>query len=455
MQTYTFQNIFDETSLQKLLEALSASLQVDISLSHDTASLTDDDIKIMLGSEPVAGFVVRQHDSSLQPAPEQLQNIRATLTLLAEQLSSLGYNNLYLKSLVSSLEDQEILHQKEREVLEALAEKDSLTGLYNHRKFEDALEQYSTRTDLSICIISADVNFLKFTNDMFGHDSGDIMLKKIADIMQKLAKNEWLVARCGGDEFRVLLPNTKLISAIDYCKRVFRHCKNEKSFSFPLSVALGAAEWNSEKETLHECFTRADEKMYQCKASLKQEQHLQDYILERLYDRQILNENVLQFSVKLSQEFAQSLGLTAEQVKRVGLTARYEDIGMAQLPEYFMIRGQSQTPEELALLKSHVRRGYEMAKRFDELYQIADIILCCHENWAGNSYPRQLKGYQIPIEARIIRIVNNYAYWRVPTASGSNLTKAESRKRLITQSGIMYDPELVAKFIKFIDKQGY
>lgn len=455
MQTYTFQNIFDETSLQKLLEALSASLQVNISLSHDTASLTDDDIKITLGNEPVAGLVVQPHDSSLQLSPEQLQNTRSILSLLAEQLSKLGYNNLYLKSLVNSLEDQEILHQKEREVLEALAEKDSLTGLYNHRKFEDAVEQFSTRTDLSICIISADVNFLKFTNDMFGHDSGDIMLKKIADILQKLAKNEWLVARCGGDEFRVLLPNTKLVSAMDYCKRVFRHCKNEKSFSFPLSVALGAAEWNSGRETLHECFTRADEKMYQCKAALKQEQHLQDYIMERLYDRQILNEDVLRLSEKLSQEFAQSLGLTAEQIKKVGLTARYEDIGMAQLPEYFMIRGQSQTPEEQVLLMNHVKRGYEMAKRFEELYQIADIILCCHENWDGNSYPRHLKGYQIPIEARIIRIVNNYAYWIVPTASGSNLSKAEIRKRLITQSGIMYDPELVAKFIKFIDKNGY
>lgn len=456
MQAYTFQKIFDEASFQKLIDSLSASLQVHISICYDVADLTKDDIKITLGKETAAGLVVKElRDVSGQPLSAQLQNIKNTLILLAQQLSQLGYNNLYLKSLVNSLEDQEILHQKEREVLEALAEKDSLTGLYNYRKFEDIMKQYSQKKDMSICIISADTNFLKLTNDTFGHDWGDVMLKKIADILQKLAKTDWLVARCGGDEFRVLLPNARLMSAMDYCRRVFRNCKLEKSLPFPLSVALGAAEWDSERETLQECFARADEKMYQCKAALKQEQHFPDFILERLFDRQILIEDVLNYSVKLSQEFARSLNLPEEQVKKVGLAARYEDIGLAQLPESFMIRGQSQTPEERLLLEGHVKRGYDMARQFEELYQIADIILCCHESWAGNSYPRHLKGYQIPLEARILRIINNYSYWVVPTPFGTNLTKEEARKRLISQSGIMYDPELVSKFIKFIDEKGY
>lgn len=456
MQTSMFENIFDEASLQELLNALSISLQVHISLCLDITSLTEDDIKIVLGDSLVAGLVVEEfHAASGQPLSERLLTAKTTLSLLAGQLSKLGYNNLYLRSLVNSLENLELLHQQEREVLENLAEKDSLTGLYNRRKFEDIMSQYSKQTDCPICIISADANYLKMTNDIFGHEAGDKLLKKIADIMQKLSKKEWLVARCGGDEFRVFLPNTKLLSAMDYCRRVTRNCNDEKSLALPLSLAMGAAEWNSGSETLQECFARADEEMYQNKIAIKQEQHLLDYILERLYDRQILIEDVVRQSMKLSEAFAQSLGLSPEQVHKLVLVAHYEDIGMAQLPEYFMIRGQSRSEEERKLLENHVKRGYEMARQFEEIYQIADILLCCHENWGGNSYPRNLKGYQIPLEARIIRIVDNYCYWTVPTPFGSNLTKDEARKRLISQSGVMYDPDLVSKFIKFIDKTNY
>lgn len=456
MQSSMFETIFDEASLQELLNALSVSLHVHIRLCLDITSLTEEDIKIVLGDSLVAGLVVEElRAASGQPLSQRLQTAKTTLSLLAGQLSKLGYNNFYLKSLVNSLENLELLHQQEREVLETLAEKDSLTGLYNRRKFEDVMEQYSKQTDCPICIISADANFLKMTNDIFGHEAGDKLLKKIADIMQKLSKKEWLVARCGGDEFRVLLPNTKLLSAMDYCRRVTRNCKDEKSLALPLSLALGAAEWNSGSETLQECFTRADEEMYQNKIALKQEQHLLDYILERLYDRQILIEDVIHQSMKLSQEFAESLGLSPEQIHKLVLVAHYGDIGMAQLPEYFMIRGQSRTEEERKLLENHVKRGYEMARQFEEIYQIADILLCCHENWAGNGYPRRLKGYQIPLEARIIRIVDNYCYWTVPTPFGSNLSKEEARKRLVSQSGLMYDPDLMSKFIKFIDKANY
>lgn len=456
MNSCTFQEIFDESALLELTSALSVSLQADICLCRDIASLTEDDIKISLGGTTVAGFTIgTSSEVSTQLSPERLQCIRTTLCLLAEQLSQLGYNNLYLKSLVNSLEGQKVLHQKERLILEELAERDALTGLYNRRKFEEAMEQYSVRTDLKICIISADTNFLKLTNDIFGHESGDIMLTKIASIMNKLARKGWVVARCGGDEFRVLLPDTKLISAMDYCRRVTHNCQSEHGYAFPLSVALGVAEWQSDKESLQECFNRADEKMYQNKTELKREMHLPDYILESLFDRQILNKEIVDYTVKTAEEFSRHIGLSEKQVQRIILTARYEDIGMAQLPECFMIRGQSKTPEETEILQGHVTRGYDMARQFEELYQIADIILCCHENWAGNSYPRQLKGYQIPLEARIVRIVNNYCYWVVPTTFGTSLSMEDARRRLVKFSGDMYDPDLVEKFLQFIDQYGY
>ena len=377
------------------------------------------------------------------------------LTLLTEQLSQLGRKNLYLKSIIASLESQEVIHQQEKELLAKLAETDSMTGVYNHRKFNEVFSQYASHKNEQVCLVSADVNYLKLMNDVFGHEAGDRMLKNIAGIMANLTKKEWLVARCGGDEFRVIMPDTSLDTARDYCHHVARRCQEDSSLAFPLSVALGAAEWNSEHETLFDCFTRADEEMYRNKTLLKQKTHIPDLMMERLYNRQILNRDMVELGAKITYDFALFLGFTKEHASEISLAAHYQDIGMAKLPEYFAVKGQNKTKEEKLQIQAHVTHGYQIARQFEELYNIAGTILSSHENWDGNSYPKGLKGHQIPLEARILRITNNYAYWTIPTRAGTNHTKTESKERLVRFSGIMYDPELVSKFLKFIDEQEY
>ena len=145
--------------------------------------------------------------------------------------------------------------------------------------------------------------------------------------------------------------------------------------SLPLSVALGAAEWNSETETLTECFSRADAKMYQNKMALKHVLHIPDYIMNRLYDRQILDKETVEFTAKMAREFALHLGLSNSYAQEIGLAAHYQDIGMAKLPESYVIRGQSMNEDETSQMNAHVTHGYSMARQFEELYKIADTIL--------------------------------------------------------------------------------
>lgn len=532
MNTYTFQDIFDVDSLQKLMDALSTALHVGLKIRGPqgeiftkdsdycdfctefirkspiggerceqsaltlcayknpsphicrchSAGLTDAGINIMVDGVHMANLIVgqvrlteddfteekyRQIARSLQLdeeeylrrihgitpiSPAQFENILNALTLLAEHLSQLGRKNLYLKSIINSLENKEILHQQEKDVLETLAEKDSMTGLYNRRKFEEVLSQYSEQKNQKICMISADANFLKLTNDIFGHEAGDMLLNTIATIMNNLAKSDWLVARCGGDEFRVILPDTTLETALDYCRRVARDCSKDKHLKLPLSVALGAAEWDSEAESLKDCFSRADAKMYQNKAVLKHQLHIPDYIMDRLYDRQVLSKNVVEYTDRITCKFALYLGFSKDRAQEIGKASHYQDIGMAKLPESLVIRGQSMTEEETMQFHAHVTHGYTMARQFEELYKIADTILASHEKWNGEGYPNGMKGYQIPMEARIIRITTNYAYWTVPTVTGIYYPKETVKKKLTDNSGILYDPDLVSKFLKFLDE---
>ena len=91
-----------------------------------------------------------------------------------------------------------------------------------------------------------------------------------------------------------------------------------------------------------------------------------------------------------------------------------------------------------------------MARQFDELYKIADIIHCSHENWDGSGYPNNLKGKNIPIEARIIRLASDYVRHTHPTVRGGYHTIEETLRKLLEDSGKIYDPELASQFLQFL-----
>jgi len=376
---------------------------------------------------------------------KKFYSILQALSLIANQLSQLGYSNLHQKAVIGSLENKESL-------LNALADKDSLTGLWNRHKFESVMGQLAEQENMRVSMISGDANNLKLMNDIFGHEAGDKMLHAIAKKMETLARKEWIVARCGGDEFRVILPGASLATAQDYCERVMHNCKSDRRMNLPLSIAFGAAEWDRRVETLQECFQRADSQMYENKKIVKQKENLLDYILERLYDRQYLYREAISATTRTVYDFAIHLGFNEEGAERVRIAAKYQDIGMIQLPEHFVIRGQSITEEEQQIIRNHVVRGYQMALQFENTHKVADIILNAHENWDGNGYPNGIKGQAIPLEARMMRVIDNYCYWVTPKLKGTVLSHEAAVKRLRDQAGLMYDPDMVEWFISYLDK---
>lgn len=375
---------------------------------------------------------------------EKFGHIVNAMAIIADQLSVLGYNNLYQKNKIGMLESK-------GSILQNLAEQDALTGLLNRRKFEDSLEQYEDRKDIKINLISGDANNLKLMNDIFGHEAGDKMLHSIASKMKSMARDEWIVARCGGDEFRVLIPDSSLKMAKDYCERVSNSCRNDQRLDLPLSIAFGVAEWDSDSETLQECFQRADNLMYENKKIMKQQENLLDYILDRLFDRCYLYRENVAAETELAYDFARYLGFNEEGAAKVRTAAKYQDIGMIKLPQNFVMRGPSRTPEDHMAIQAHVTNGYNIALQFENTHKIAEFILCSHENWDGNSYPRGLKGQEIPLESRIIRMIDNYCNWTVPNAKKANVDRETAAQRLRDRAGVMFDPDMVEWFITYID----
>lgn len=151
------------------------------------------------------------------------------------------------------------------ERLRFLSTHDLLTGLYNRNFFEAELERLQNSRQSAINIMVADVNGMKETNDTYGHEAGDDLLRRTAQVLKQSFRKEDVIARIGGDEFVVLFAGN--ISVAEAVRRV-KKCLDEHNLwndNLPLSLSIGAAA-RSQGEHLHEVFKKADQQMYQEKA---------------------------------------------------------------------------------------------------------------------------------------------------------------------------------------------
>jgi diguanylate cyclase (GGDEF)-like protein len=161
----------------------------------------------------------------------------------------------------------DITERKETEAkLRYLSTHDMLTGLYNRAYYDEELERLKNGRTFPVTIVVADVDRLKLVNDRQGHAAGDELLKLTAQVMKGAFRTEDLVARIGGDEFAVILPETATHAAQEVIDRI------RKSLAVilgddgrpVLSLSLGCAT-ALDGEGLIEAWQRADELMYEDK----------------------------------------------------------------------------------------------------------------------------------------------------------------------------------------------
>ncbi len=158
--------------------------------------------------------------------------------------------------------------------LEALSVQDGLTGLKNFRYFSQVLEmefEKAKRYQTPLSCIILDVDDFKFINDRFGHTAGDLALKKTARLLNSLVRNTDVVARYGGDEFTLILPNTDIEKAVLVGNKIleaFRKYDFKKGAlklgKISLSIGISAMDYEKIK-THQQLLEYADKAMYRAK----------------------------------------------------------------------------------------------------------------------------------------------------------------------------------------------
>jgi diguanylate cyclase (GGDEF)-like protein len=156
--------------------------------------------------------------------------------------------------------------------MEERATTDGLTGLTNHRAFQERLEQLhalAERTGQKFSIILTDIDHFKSVNDTYGHPVGDAVLKRVAAIFTQRARKVDIVARYGGEEFVIVLPDTDAEGAAVFANRLREEIAAQTitsdNGSFSITLSLGVAAYPSDGHERHELIERADQALYYCK----------------------------------------------------------------------------------------------------------------------------------------------------------------------------------------------
>ncbi len=334
---------------------------------------------------------------------------------------------------------------------------DSLTGLYNRAYFEEEMRRLESRRFSPVGLLTCDIDGLKLINDALGHDKGDNLLLATANVLRESFREGDMVARVGGDEFAVLLPNSDR-DALERATQRIRHAvtKYNKNISeFPLSISIGSAIAIDAFKNMGDLFKEADNNMYREKLQHSQSarSNIVQTLMKTMEARDFITEGHAVRLKDMVAAVAKAIGLPERCVNDLRLLAQFHDIGKVGIPDRILFKPGPFTPEEHTEMQWHCEIGHRIALSAPDLSPIVDLILKHHEWWNGQGYPLGLKGDEIPVECRILAIADAYD----AMTSDRPYRKAESHEKAVNElrrcAGTQFDPELVSKFIEVMEER--
>jgi len=407
-----------------------------------------------------------------------------------DNLTNLERKHAQLRKVLDRLRVSRKVVRRQNHELKALATRDPLTGCFNRRtlftEFEKLWEA-SKRFKKPLSCVMVDVDHFKSINDRFGHQTGDEVLKQVAETLRKTARKSDVVCRYGGEEFCILLPQVDVAEAEQAGER-FRAALAERPLgNVPVTASFGVSSWSLGAKHPQEMMEQADKALYAAKRSGRNKVMRFDLapkdMLEGSKEVSKVREPAPVTPAKSSEAFAipfqavsgllAALGYrhaeTAEHCRRVadlcvmaagGLMSQKEayvmemaallhDIGKLGVPDMVLLKAGPLSSEEWKTIRTHESIGVEIIRAAftsEELCELVRLQHCWYGGTPGD--PTLPKGQKIPLSARLLAVANAYDSMTTDHPYRKGISRAEALAELRRCSGTQFDPIVTEHFIK-------
>jgi diguanylate cyclase (GGDEF)-like protein/putative nucleotidyltransferase with HDIG domain len=362
------------------------------------------------------------------------------------------------------------------------ARTDPLTGLPNRVAFHEVLETELERAQPDgrpVSILVLDLDRFKRVNERLGLAAGDRALRGVATLLDESARRIDFVARSGGEEFAIVLPETTQHQAFLFAEEILDKLRETSAApGMKLRASTGVAVFPDHGSDLATLTAAADRALHAAKAlgrdraviyspevtnvlgavsgrrNVETQAHLATVLslAEALDQRDSGTAKHSQTVGHLCELMARELGFDDDRVERLRLAGILHDIGKIGVPDSILCKPGRLTSEEMDQMRRHPELGARMLSS-SELDDVRGWILTHHERPDGTGYPKGLTADEIPIEASILAVGDAYEAMTSDRVYRPALGKERAEEELLSNSGTQFSPKVVDAFLRAVARE--
>lgn len=343
------------------------------------------------------------------------------------------------------------IEKKNNEKIKYLSFHDPLTDLYNRNFFDYFTKDIYHKLRYPLGIIMGDINELKLTNDIFGHAVGDDLIKTVGHIIMECSKPDHIAIRWGGDEFLVFIQAATMNKMEEITAEIEKRIGDiHSNDAIQSRISFGTAMIEDKSISLEEALKKAEEAMYQRKLleSKSLRGNMINALLTTLHEKSAETKEHTSRLTDLCVMLQDKMNYRLEEKSRLSLLCLLHDIGKIGIPDHILCNPGPLSDVQWDVMKKHSEIGYRIVSKIPELYAVAEEILHHHERWDGTGYPSGLKEEEIPLNCRILAVVDAYDAMTNDRVYRKAISKEQAFDELKKNAGTQFDPRVVELFIE-------
>ncbi len=419
------------------------------------------------------------------------------LKVLSNKLRAIHQHELTLQTQLQETYDKQTVLAKQLQKLQAVAyhsqqstniTNDDITGLPSYQPIMNRINaEFSrcARTHSSCAILFVHLDSFSHIDTTWGHDTGNAILCAAASRLQQDIRAEDFMGCYDREDFVFLLVEVDLDAAIHMAERLcleisshpYIYSATETAPEIPLeiTISIGVAVYGLHGHTGDALIQLAASAMQQANndggnhvrvANVEEptpspfaqqeyidEQATTDALTAAASAHHVETDNHAHRMVILAEETARELGCSQQQVRLVHLSALLHDIGKIGIPDAILDKPGPLTGEEWEIMRLHPEIGQHILRKAGGIFaQLARVIVAHHERWDGKGYPMGLSECNIPIEARILSVVDSFDAMTSQRVYRQPTSLEEARLELLRCAGSQFDPEVVIAFLRVLGR---